>query len=243
MLIHPLIFTLTIFLYFIAVSSECSDTTKKTEAFISSHPIKLSVTGSIDVDEKFASQFDAKYSLFGQPEESVSQYIKYKKSLSSNVFSYEYAFSQEVSHLPQLNVDAKGKLAAAPGHLEASTSLRYGEDEFEMKSENLITYNLDNSAKAYDVKMSLVSTTHPVDILLTQKFKLTSNSLFREGYLRLTPYYVFSSSTEAGYREGTEGFIRVKISTPSFEQKHEFSFSKIAEKYYIVQVCMFSNDL
>ena len=243
MLIHPFIFTLTIFLYFIAVSSECSDTAKKAEAHISSHPVKLSVTGSFDVDEKFASQFDAKYSLFGQSEESVSQYIKYKKSLSSNGFSYEYALSQEVSNLPQLNVDAKGKLSATPGQLEASTSLRYGENEFEMKSENFITYDFEDSAKSYDVKMSLVSTTHPVDVLLTQKFKLTSNSLFREGYLRLTPYYVFSSSTEAGYREGTEGFIRVKISTPSFEQKHEISFTKIAEKYYTVQVCTFSNEL
>lgn len=201
--------------------------------------MKLSLSGSVDFGEKFASQFDAKYSLFGQSEESVSQYIKYNKSLSPGGFSYEYAFHQKISQLPQFNVDTKGKFAFVPGHLESSTSLSYGENALEVKSDNVITFDFSDSAKVYDVKMALVSPTHDVDFLLTQNFKLTSNTLIREGYMRLTPDYIISSKTEAGYHRGTEGYIRVKLSTPSHEQKHEFSFTKIADKYYTAQVCIF----
>ena len=174
--------------------------------------------------------------MFGKPEETVSQYMKYFKSKATNGLSYEYAFFQKVSQMPNLDVDAKGKFALAPGHLELSTSLTYGENDFEMKSNNLITYDFNGSAKIYDIKMSFVSATHGVDVLLTQNFKLTSNTLSRESYLRLSPYYVFSSKTEAGYHEGTEGYIRVKISTPTYQQKHELSFTKVAEKYYTAQV-------
>lgn len=214
---------------------------KKFEAEITSSVLTVSASGNIKNDDRLASQLDIDYAFMGQPEQHFRHNFKYEKLVNEHDKSYSGAFLFQASEFPSLTVNTKGKLSLTQGRVEASGSVNIGGNRFDLSTDNTLAYGSSNDTTFYDARMTLVSTSHNIDALLTEKFKLQQNYLLREAYLRLTPSYELKSKTELAYKKDIDGYARVHFSFMDFDVTQEISYTKIATMYYTakVSVCQY----
>lgn len=209
---------------------------KKFEAKITSSVLTVSASGNIQNNDRLASKLDIDYAFMGQPEQHFNHSFKYEKLVNEQEKSYSGAFLFQASEFPSLTVNTKGKMRLTQGRVESSGSVNIGGSRFDLSTDNTLSYGSNVDATFYDARMTLVSSSHNIDALLTEKFKLQRNYLLREAYLRLTPSYELKSKTEMAHNKDIDGYARVHFSFMDFDGTQEISFTKMANKYYTAQV-------
>lgn len=227
-------------IYFFAVFSSCSNNMKKMNLGIISPFLTLTSSGIIDNNDKIHSQFDAKYSFMGGINQSFNYFLKLEHTTTEHDRNLSGAFALQMSQLQNFNVNLKARCAIKSGSIEASSSLNIGQNIFNFDTDNIITFAFVDQSKKYDIRSTFISSSHHIDVLLTERFELRRNFLVREAHLRLTPTFQINSKTEVGYSP-TDGYIRVNIDLPDFELSQELSYTKIAHKYYTAKVRAYIN--
>ena len=197
--------------------------------------ITVTSTGKIDNNDQIYSEMDLSYSLSGGPNKALKYLFKLQNESTDDGKDLSAALILQVSQFPSLSVNTKARCHISSGRFETSGSLNIGQNTFNIETDNVITYSFEDKLKTYDIKSMTTSSTHEIDVLLTEKFQLKRNYLLREAYLRLMPGFEINSKTEMGYYN-KEGYASVKLNLPNFDLAQEISYSKVADSYYTAKV-------
>ena len=155
--------------------------------------------------------------------------------------TYDGAFSMQFSELPQFSIHSKAKHHFTPGRIETTASMSYGENDFDISMNEVITYSADQDSRKYDLRMEVASQSHRLDVLLTDKIIMSRNYFLRDGYVRLTPDQEITSKVELGYHQGKEGYIRLKIAAAQIDISQEIAITKIADSHFTAKVTIIKN--
>jgi len=214
-----------------------SDTSKSLNADIVSPVFTTSMKGNVNCEEnRKSSQFDGKYSIMNGPEQTFNKYFKFQKLSNFDERSYLIDYTHELSQFPSFGMSIQGKYSHTHGKFETMASVQAGSGVFDLDFTNNIGYDIQEQSKAYQVNMALKSSSHGIDFLRNENFKLRSNYLLRESFTRFFTNFEVTSKVELGYFRDTEAFARLSFGMPNFDMSHEYSYTKIADKYYTAKV-------